>query len=256
MSGNQPTPAPAATPAERLRSLLLVTTSLSLSTTDHRAHLVGRHRVIDGRLVVELPARSCLAQHLLRAGDAVAIVEVTDLAPVAVRDRVRARATLTGWLTPIDAGPEPELFASFDLAAGEVVTAGVVTPVGPEDFAVARPDPLATSEAELLCHLDDHHPETVRTLARLVPLGPARPVRPVRPVALDRFGLTLRLEFPDRDRDVRLPFRNPLRHPDEAAGAIRELLNGSANPGHSCPGGATVAGTVMETGNPDRPGPA
>src|SRR5689334_10012591 len=85
-----------ATPAERLRTLLAAADSLSLRTTRHRADLIGRHTVTaDGRLRVALPVHAELARHLLDVGELPALVEITDLAPVPARHRVRARATLT-----------------------------------------------------------------------------------------------------------------------------------------------------------------
>ncbi|MDW5324997.1 DUF2470 domain-containing protein [Plantactinospora sp. KLBMP9567] len=228
MSGNQLTPVLAGSPAERLRSLLVAAKSLSLHTPGHRADLVGRHRLPSERLIVELPAVSCLARHLRQSGELVALVEVTDLAPVQVRDRVRARATLTGWLTVADgvAVADAELPAVLELATAELVTAGTTASIDPAAFAVARPDPLADSEADLLCHLDDHHPETVARLSRLVPPGRLHGVRQIRPLALDRFGIVLRLEHPDHDSDIRLCFPVPLHDGDQLADAVQAMLDG------------------------------
>ncbi|WP_422769822.1 DUF2470 domain-containing protein [Plantactinospora sp. WMMC1484] len=254
MRGNQPAagrPASqAATPAERLRSLLVAARSLSLQTPGHQADLVGRHHVAYGRLVVELPAVSCMARHLRHAGEVVTIVEVTDLAPVPIRDRVRARATLGGWLTAAppngrdgsqhggegerDAGDEStELTAVFELATAELRTSGSITSIAPEAFAAARPDPLAQSEADLLCHLADHHPETVERLAMLITPHRRAGARRIRPLALDRFGIALRVEHSDHDSDVRLDFPAPVENPDRLTEAVGALLAGCPGPAAS-----------------------
>ncbi|AVT35810.1 DUF2470 domain-containing protein [Plantactinospora sp. BB1] len=227
MSGNQPAPVPAATPAERLHSLLVAAGSLSLRTPGHRAELIGRHRLASGRLIVELPPASCLAQHLRQSGELAALVEATDLAPVPIRDRIRARATLTGWLTVAEAPADAELPAVLEPATAELVTADTTIPIDPAEFAAARPDPLADSEADLLCHLNDHHPETLARLSRLVPPRRLHGVRQVRPLALDRFGIVLRLEHPGHDSDVRLRFPVPLRSADQLVEAIEAMLHGS-----------------------------
>ncbi|GAA1790389.1 DUF2470 domain-containing protein [Planosporangium flavigriseum] len=215
-------------PAERLRSLLVAASSLRLRTPGHHADLVGRHHVDDtGRLMLEFPNGSCLAQELLHQGELVAMIELTDVAPVAVRNRVRCRATLTGWLS---SGDDPavtsgaEQLAVLDLAAAELVEPHGATDIGPADFASARPDPLAVAEAELLCHLVDGHPQAIESLSRLVPPHRLHGVRRIQPVRLDRFGVVLRLEFASHDRDVRLPFANPLEQAHQAAERMRELL--------------------------------
>jgi hypothetical protein len=258
VSGNQHL-APRGTPAERLRSLLGAALSLTLHTPGHRADLIGRHAVDGmGEIRVELPADSCLARRLRDQGELVAMIEVTDLAPVPMRNRVRCRGTFTGWLTQpvvVDrAGPlaqpggftqpgslaqpgglaqpdaadaaddERELAAVFSLAGAELSVAGEAVPVDPEDFAAVRPDPLAVFEAELLCHLMERHPGTVDHLSRLIPPHDLHGVRNVAPLRLDRYGIVLRLEFPRHDRDVRLDFGSPLDRPDELGGRIEALL--------------------------------
>ena len=47
----------------------------------------------------------------------------------------------------------------------------------------------------------------------------------IRPLALDRFGITLRVESgPVDDRDVRLPFAQPVSNPEALSRAIRVLI--------------------------------
>ncbi|MEU1361882.1 DUF2470 domain-containing protein [Micromonospora zamorensis] len=114
--------------------------------------------------------------------------------------------------------------ALLDLATAELTVEGRTTSVDPDAFAAARPDPLAAAEADLLCHLDHHHPQTVERLCRLIPTRHLQDVRQVRPVRLDRHGVVLRLETAGGDRDVRLSFGAPLRHPDQLGAQIEALL--------------------------------
>ncbi|MBG6105395.1 hypothetical protein IW249_005809 [Micromonospora vinacea] len=213
--------------AVRLRSMLVAANSLTLHIPGVEAYVVGRHVVTsDGRLRVDLPAGCHLAEHLAHQRETVAMVEVTDLAPTPVRERVRGRARLTGWLVAEAAptGSDQDLVTVLDLATAELTADGRTTGIDADEFATAQPDPLAAVEADLLCHLDHHHPHTVEGLSRLVPARHLQGVRQVRPVRLDRHGVVLRLERSTGDRDVRLHFRAPLRHPDELGARIEALL--------------------------------
>ncbi|MET9972829.1 DUF2470 domain-containing protein, partial [Streptomyces sp. NPDC006356] len=73
----------------------------------------------------------------------------------------------------------------------------------------AAPDPLATAEARLLTHLADCHPDAVERLTRLVDPDSLHGAVRVQPLAVDRHGLTLRIERARSDGDVRLPFHRP-----------------------------------------------
>ncbi len=220
-------------PAQRLHSIIAAASSLALRTPGSRAHLIGRHALDgNGRIRIDLPADSELAGEVTRQRELVAIIEVTDLAPTPVRDRVRAHASLSGWLTPAavhqNGNGEPELSTVLDLAAAELTVDGTVSSVEPDEFAAAEPDPLATEEAELLCHLDHHHPRTVAQLTRLVDPRHRYGVRRVLPVRLDQHGLVLRLERARNHRDVRLDFTPALRNPDELGARIAVLLDAAA----------------------------
>ncbi|MBB5826811.1 DUF2470 domain-containing protein [Micromonospora carbonacea] len=232
MSGNIPpaTVAVAAgTPAERLRTLLVAADSVTLLTPTHRAELTGRHRVgPDGRLRVELPADSGAARELAREGDLPAVVHAADLAPVPMPDRVRGRATLTGWLTVEGLrGRRPDLVAVLHLATAGITDTGGTTPVDPDAFATARPDPLAPAETELLRRLATD----ASTVEQLTGLVPAR-LRPadarIHLLRLDRAGIVLRVQAPAgstaRAHDVRLPFARPLRDPDQLDARLDALL--------------------------------
>jgi hypothetical protein len=85
------------TAAERVRSILVAAESLDLVAGERRSRLIGRHMVgAEGDLIAQLPADSGLAAAL--AGGVDASAEFTDVAPVALRNRVRAQLTLGGRL--------------------------------------------------------------------------------------------------------------------------------------------------------------
>ncbi len=78
-----------------------------------------------------------------------------------------------------------------------------------DEFADAVPDPLATAEASLLIHLADTHPDAVERLTRLVEPESLHDAVRVQPLAVDRHGLTLRIERARDNGDVRLSFHSP-----------------------------------------------
>jgi hypothetical protein len=206
-------------PAERLRSLLCSASSLDVIAAGRRVSLLDGHAVdADGRLTLEVPGDSALALELAD-GPLPAVIEITDVSPVAMRNRIRARATLAGGLRPTS-----KTMTCFDLATAELTERGVTTHVSPAEFAAAAPDLLASREAALLCHLVDAHADLVSWLSRLVPVERLHGVTRVHPLHLDRFGIVLRLEFPSRERDVRLPFGQPVRAVEDAPSRMLELL--------------------------------
>ncbi|MFD9974360.1 DUF2470 domain-containing protein [Streptomyces sp. NPDC059017] len=220
-----------ASAAERVRTVLAAAESFTVVTDGHTCDLVGGglHSVgDDGRLLLRVPADCRLAGEVALAprGTLAVVLKFTDVAPVAVRDRVRSRVTVAGWLAP--AAPECE---ESGTATFRVVTAHVAleTPAGPvtvalDELALARPDVLALHEAAMLTHLVDDHADVVALLTRLVDLRLLQGVVRVWPLAMDRRGITLRLEHPHSHRDVLLSFPGPVHDPGHAGDRIRELL--------------------------------
>lgn len=215
-------PCPEPTPAERARSVLAAAGSLTVTTHGRRIELIGLHTVdAAARLLLHNPPDGHLAAELAVAphGDLAALVEFTDLAPVAVRERVRARLTLGGWLTAL--GPKALV---FNAARAVLTEDDGTTVIGLDELTLASPDPLATHEAEMLARLDAAHTDTVAPLARLLPPRLQLDSTEVRPLRLDRHGLVLRTETPDTHHDTRLPFATPATHPGEAVHQFHLLL--------------------------------
>lgn len=213
---------PEPTPAERARSVLSAADSLTVTTHGHRVELIGLHTVdAAARLLLQSPPDAHLAAELAMAphGDLAALVEFTDIAPVAVRERVRARLTLGGWLTAL--GPKALV---FNAARAVLTEDDGTTTIGLDELTLASPDPLATHEAEMLARLDATHADTVAPLARLLPPRLQLGATEVRPLRLDRHGLVLRIETPDTHHDARLPFATPATHPGEAVRQFHLLL--------------------------------
>ncbi len=182
-----------------------------------------------------------------------ALLELTDYAPLPLREPVRSLVWVRGRLQRV---PPADVTDTLDLIAAEYpipallqvhtprsapstgeprytlfrleIASVVVTDatgaesVGVADLLAARPDPFWEVEASLLWHLDTVHNDVV---ARLVSKLPARLRRgQVRPLGLDRSGMRFRVVDDDGDHDVRLPFHNPVDDMTGQRQAIRVLM--------------------------------
>lgn len=199
------TAAPAA--AQRARSLLAAAWSCAVTAEGGREEYVGAHTVSDdGRVLLHVPEDSALLAAAICAprGEPSAVLEFADVAPVPVRNRIRARLRLAGRLVP-----EARHLTFHPTRIVLRQPSGAVV-IGAEEFTTtAAPDPLALAEAGLLTHLADAHPEAVERLTRLVGPDSLHGAVRVRPLAVDRHGLTLRIERARTHGDVRLPFHAP-----------------------------------------------
>ncbi|WP_141208286.1 DUF2470 domain-containing protein [Streptomyces griseorubiginosus] len=205
MGDSQPwTAAPSA--AEHARSVLAAAWSCAVTAEGGREEFVGAHTVTeDGRVTLDVPEDSTLATAAICAhrGEPSAVLEFADVAPVPVRSRIRARLWIAGRFVPADGKLEFEpTRVVLGRPSGSVV-------VDLDEFAAAAPDPLATAEARLLTHLADCHPDAVERLTRLVDSAGLYGAVRVQPLAVDRHGLTLRIERARAHGDVRLPFHAP-----------------------------------------------
>ncbi|WP_435798476.1 DUF2470 domain-containing protein [Streptomyces decoyicus] len=159
-------------------------------------------------------------------------LELTDIAPTPVRDRVRARVKVTGVLAaPYDAEAAKSTCMEFGQAVLE--DAQGRTYVTLHALEATELDPISTSEAGMLTHLVDDHSEVVPLLLRLVRPHPDNGMLRALPVAMDRYGVTLRLEYPHTHHDVRLPFKTPVTDIDQAGPQIHALLTTARRLSHT-----------------------
>ncbi|WP_282700674.1 DUF2470 domain-containing protein [Streptomyces sp. CC219B] len=192
--------------AQRARSVLAAAWSCAVTADGGREEFVGAHTVAeDGRVLLSVPEDSPLVTAAICAprGEPTAVLEFADVAPVPVRNRIRARLWLAGWFA-----------AEGDHLAFRPTRVVLRRPDGAvvvdlDEFAAAAPDPLALAEARLLTHLADCHSDAVERLTRLVEPDSLHGAVRVQPLAVDRHGLTLRIERARAHGDVRLPFHRP-----------------------------------------------
>jgi Protein of unknown function (DUF2470) len=245
---------PAPTTAERIRSVCARTGGalLALENSGARQDPVAtpvHHLLPDGSFALALPAEAGAP-----VSGSQALLELTDYAPMPLREPVRSLVWVRGHLVRVPSeavtalldriaaeDPNPALLQvhtprsvpydgddprytlmRLDVASVVVTDATGAEPISVADLVAARPDPFCAIEGSLLWHLDTAHSDV---LARLVARLPA-PLRrgQVRPLGLDRYGVRFRVECEDGDHDVRLPFHKPVDDMTGLSQAIRVLM--------------------------------
>ncbi|MEU5001224.1 DUF2470 domain-containing protein [Streptomyces sp. NPDC021622] len=210
------------TAAARARSLLTTAWSCAVTTEIGRDELVGAHSVgADGTVLLVPPRDSALSTAMICAprGEPSTLLELADVSPVPVRDRIRARLWLSGSLVP-----DGERFVVAPTCAVLHDATGERIGIDLDELAVTAPDPLAEAEARLLTHLADAHEDAVEQLTRLVHADSLNGVVRVRPLAIDQYGLTLRLERARSQADVRLSFDEPVEDVSQVTERMHILL--------------------------------
>ncbi|MCV6966817.1 DUF2470 domain-containing protein [Mycobacterium intermedium] len=244
-----PTPAP--TTAERIRSACARADSALLAVDGNDPVAAPVHHLLhDGTFAVAVPVD--YSAELVCGTQA--LLELTDYAPLPLREPVRSLVWVRGRLHRVPQGAVPKILdliatedpnpallqvdtpksapadgdeTRYTLLRLEVASVVVTDATGAEavrveDLLAARPDPFCEVEETLLWHLATVHNDVV---ARLVSRLPA-PLRrgQIRPLGLDRYGVRFRVEGNDGDRDVRLAFHQPVDDMKGLSQAIRVLM--------------------------------
>ena len=244
MTDRPPTPHP----AERARTIGSrgpATLLMPAATDPERVAPLLHHVHDDGVVSLLLPDEHALVTFVRAAPHhpVTTMVELTDLAPVPLREPVRGLLWITGRLSAVDPSAardvavdiscvraDPRLLdighgaTMLQLAPLSIVVAdadgthSVPTPA----YRDAEPDPFCHEEARWLRHLEVSHADVVHTLWRHLPAH----LRGghLRPLGLDRYGLRLRVESLDDDHDVRLAFSRPIDTLTELSAELRRLV--------------------------------
>lgn len=220
--------------AERVRSILAAAHSMTVVSDGHHTEV----RRLDGagamsRFHLHAPTEDGRPPFAHRIP---VRLELTDIAPTPVRDRLRARVTVTGLLAapyrPEGADDTRADDTCMEFGQAVIEDAEGRAFVTLDALETTTLDPIAHCEASMLTHLVDDHAELVPLLLRLVRPRPDRGMRRALPVAIDRYGLTLRLEYARNHRDVRLPFATPVTEIDQAGPQIHALLAAARRSSH------------------------
>jgi hypothetical protein len=238
--------AAAPTTAERIRSACARAGGAMLAVEGvEPASTPVHHLLNDGSFAITVPGDGILAGMVVAAGAAgvQAVLEMTDYAPLPLREPVRSLVWIRGRVHSVPAGevsalldliatedPNPALLqvnSEYALMRLEIESVVVADSTGAESVGVgallgASPDPFCAMESCWLKHMESAHREVVDRLASRLPM-PLRRGR-VRPLGLDRYGVQLRVEGDDGDHDVRLPFAKPVDDVTGLSQAIRILM--------------------------------
>jgi hypothetical protein len=240
----------APTAAERARSIASRGGQAALVGLDEtqRIRPLFHHMHPNGAATLLLPSDHGLVESVRRAPRTglPAMLELTDSAPVALREPVRGLLWISGWL--VAPGPTYARRLALDVAKqrphpglldlghgatmlrmrpGSAVVADAEGsgPLAPAELEAAVPDPFCQLEDGWLRHLEEAHPDVFESLSRHLP----EPLRSklgcrVRPLGVDRLGIRLRVEAPDEDHDVRLAFREPANDAEQLRTQVGLLI--------------------------------
>jgi hypothetical protein len=249
---------PAPTTAERIRSACARAGGalLALEGRGARRDPIAtpvHHLLHDGSFAIAVPVdRAGEADRPLTGSQA--LLELTDCAPLPLREPVRSLVWVRGHLervppyavaamldqiaaehpnpallqveTPRSAptdGEDPRYtLLRLQIASVVVTDATGAEAVSVADLLAARPDPFCEIEASLLWHLDTVHNDVVTRLVSKLP-APLRRGQ-VRPLGLDRYGVRFRIEDNESDHDIRLAFHKPVDDMPGLSQAIRMLM--------------------------------
>ena len=214
--------------AERVRSACMRADNANLAIDGRDPVITSLHHLRpNGEMILAVPTdthddtdtphRSCAGLP--------AVLELTDHAPLALREPVRSLVWLRGDLRPVPASllrpmaaavaaehPYPALLdvghttslMRLTLGSAVVADSSGAAPVDVESLLAAEPDPFWEMETSWLEHLDSDHPDLLAQLSRRLP--PSLRQGRVRPLGIDRYGIRLRIEGEHADNDVRLGF--------------------------------------------------
>jgi hypothetical protein len=249
LGSTRPRRPPAPTAAERARSVAARGgTACLVGTGAPQATPLVHHVRADGSavLLLEDDEPVLAAIRASPGGEFAAMLEITDHAPVDLREPVRGLVWITGRLRipepdvarrialqVADVRPHPDLLrlghgatlVRLDPGSAVLSDAEGTAALAPVDLAAAWPDPFCRYEGHWLAHLEDAHPDVLDALARHLPpaLRDLRDAR-VRPLGVDRYGLRLRVEAPGRDHDVRIAWAEQATTVDELRVQMHRLM--------------------------------
>ncbi|MGB7381730.1 MAG: DUF2470 domain-containing protein [Rhodococcus sp. (in: high G+C Gram-positive bacteria)] len=231
--------------AERVRSACARAESAALAIEGSEPVVTALHHLrSNGEVTIAVPedsAMGAIAWQSPRVG-VPAVLELTDHAPLSLREPVRSLVWLRGDLRPVpqslmrpmagavasehphsallDVGHSTILLRLL-LSSAVVADSTGAEPVAVDDLLAAQPDPFWEMETSWLQHLDEDHGDLVNQLARRLP--PSLRQGRIRPLGIDRYGIRLRIESDHGDNDVRLGFAEPVDDTMALSRALRIL---------------------------------
>jgi len=232
------------TDAEFIRTACMHVTDAMLAIEGSEPAPVTMVHLYDSQAFVLVPSDSAACALAWQAGSAglPAMVEVTDMAPIELREQVRSLIWLNGTLHSVPTDLERDLACEIatdhpspglldighgysllrlGLTSAVLANSSGAASVTSSELATADPDPFWEFEADWVAHMDSDHADMITALSNRLPVE-LRDGR-VRPLGIDRFGISFRVEGSESDSDVRLSFPRPVSDLPELSRAIRTL---------------------------------
>lgn len=234
------------TTAERVRTACARAQQAVLAVDGSDPVAVAVHHLRScGDVVLAVPTNVAVTALAWQAGRGglPAVLELTDHAPLALREPVRSLVWLRGSLHAVpteatralvaavaDENPNPALLdvghsttlLRLVLDSAVVADSHGAEPVPMPELLGATPDPFWAVEDDWITHLEADHSDLVHQLAQRLPR--TLQTGQVRPLGLDRYGVRLRVESEAGDNDVRLSFADPVDDPAALNRALRILV--------------------------------
>jgi len=105
---------------------------------------------------------------------------------------------------------------------------GVMGWVTAQDYALARPDPLAEAAAQIIEHMNTDHAGALVRIAQVFGGDDARQAEEARMISVDRLGFEVRLKSGDRVHGVRIPFISDVGSVAQCRTALVEMSRQAA----------------------------
>ena len=238
---------PEPTYAERVRTLLSLASVATLSTLSRKqpgfpfGSLMPYALDASGRPLFLISNMAMHTQNL-RAdprGSLLVVQAAPDEDPLAA-----SRATVVGNILPVPEADLPQVrelylarhensrywvdFTDFGFFRLEPVDLyyvggfGVMGWVADTDYSAAQPDPLSTSAAGILSHMNADHVDSMILLARA---HSALEATAATMTSVDRLGFNLRLTTAEGMKGARINFPREVRSPSETRTALVEMVN-------------------------------
>ncbi|MDL5154717.1 DUF2470 domain-containing protein [Actinomycetospora termitidis] len=260
MARSCPHSPPVPSPAERARATATRASAAALITGSLPGHgdedvlrvtPTLHHVPASGAATLQVPADHPVVAATRAADHLPVMLELTDSAPVPVRQPVRGLVWVCGRVRvlPTRVARRAALRIAADhpderlldvghsdvllrLDPGSVVLSdaegtGTFTPA---EVAAAPADPFVDQGDAWLGHLAAAHGALVAGLARHLPVALRRPEHTVVPLGVDRLGLRLRVETARGDHDVRLGFSRPVACSRMLGAEVRRLAGVEVSP--------------------------
>ena len=109
-----------------------------------------------------------------------------------------------------------------------LATGGSATPIDPDAYTEAQPDPVISGSLQVRMHLNTDHGDDLLVLVSRLFDRPRDEIAGVAVEWIDNLGLDLAVIDEHGGSSVRLPFRVPLTSMDDLGGRLHHLLHEAA----------------------------